>query len=88
MLVVASAVLAASCFQPQVVSDPAAGKAETLRVLQAEPTDTADLSAPGIQVLPAGDVTDRTVAALAPTDIVPTTVTHWAKTTRPSRPYW
>lgn len=77
----ASAVLAASCLQPQVVGDPAADKAEVLRVLQADPTEIPDASVSPIQVLPAGDLTDQTVAALAPTDIVPTTVTRWAKTT-------
>jgi hypothetical protein len=81
VLIVASAVLAASCFQPQVVSDPAASKVETLRILQPEPTEMAELGAPTIEVLPAGDVTDRSVAALAPTDIAPTTVTRWAQTT-------
>jgi len=80
VLVVASAVVAASCFQPQVVSDPAASKAEALRILRSDEADTPDVSSPQIEVLPAGDVTDRSVAALAPTDITPTTVTRWAKT--------
>ena len=81
LLVVASAVLVASCLQPQVVTDPATNKAETLRVLQPEPTEIPDMGASTIEVLPVGDVTDRSVAALAPPDIAPTTVTRWAKTT-------
>jgi hypothetical protein len=63
LVLVATAILAASCFQPQVVSDPAADKAEVLRVLHYDPTEISDVSVLPIQVLPAGDVTDQTLAA-------------------------
>ena len=80
LLFIATILMGAGCFQPQVVSDPAAGKAEALHVLQAEPNEAPDVTVPSIEVLPAADLTDRTVAALAPADIMPTTVTRWAKT--------
>ena len=104
LLFVTTVLVAAGCFQPPAVGDPASAKVEALRVLQsgasadplADDLAAADpqlemnaVTSPqasndavaSIQVLPDGNVGDKTVAIPPPETRVPTTVTRWVKTT-------